>query len=82
MPEITMCSGGNCPLKKDCYRYRAYPENIQSYFSEPPHKDGTCEYFMPFDKKETRIRLMEHIKEPPCCTSSSESYCLPSGEPI
>jgi hypothetical protein len=48
MPDITMCSGDNCPAKETCYRFTAIPnEWRQSYFMEAPIKgDNTCEYFM------------------------------------
>lgn len=37
MADITMCSGKNCPLKEECYRYTAKPnEHRQSYFMNPP----------------------------------------------
>lgn len=54
MPDISMCTGGDCPLKNDCYRYKATPNEYQSYFSYPPYSidfniDGTqeidCLYF-------------------------------------
>ncbi len=38
MPDITMCSGGDCPLKETCYRYKATPSEFsQSYFIEVPY---------------------------------------------
>ena len=44
--DITKCEGTNCPLKKTCYRYTATAnELIQSYFVEPPIKDGKCEMY-------------------------------------
>jgi len=49
MPDCTLCEGGECPLKEQCYLYRAKPsEYRQSYFAEVPYKDGTCEYFIKF----------------------------------
>lgn len=37
MPDITMCSGGNCPNKEGCYRYTATPSHYwQSYFIDYP----------------------------------------------
>ena len=46
MPDITLCKGTNCPLKERCYRYTAKPTQFsQSYFVDPPIKDGECEYF-------------------------------------
>ena len=49
MPDITMCSGENCPLRAACYRHTAKPNRYQSWFAVPPIKDGKCEYF--WDRK-------------------------------
>ena len=45
MPDISMCIGGDCPRKNDCYRYRAIPNSYQTYFVNPPFRDGDCKYF-------------------------------------
>jgi hypothetical protein len=46
MPDITMCSGDGCVLRNTCYRYLAKPsEFMQSYFVQPPIKDGRCESY-------------------------------------
>jgi hypothetical protein len=46
MPDITMCPGTNCPYKETCYRFTAKPsEYWQSYFIEPPFKDGECDMY-------------------------------------
>jgi hypothetical protein len=46
MPDITMCKGTDCPYKETCYRYTAKScEFWQSYFIEPPIKDGKCEMY-------------------------------------
>lgn len=45
-PDITMCKGTNCPYKETCFRFTAKPsEYMQSYFVEPPIKDGKCEMY-------------------------------------
>ncbi|HET8687880.1 MAG TPA: hypothetical protein VFM18_14655 [Methanosarcina sp.] len=32
MPDITMCQNSQCPIRLECYRYMAMPnEHIQSY---------------------------------------------------
>ena len=31
MPDITLCADGKCPLRLQCYRYRAAPTAYQSY---------------------------------------------------
>lgn len=41
-----MCLGNDCPKKESCYRYTATPSKFrQSYFAEPPIKDGKCDYY-------------------------------------
>jgi len=47
MPDITMCTGGNCPQKKTCWRHIATPsEYRQSYFVIPPFEEEKgCEYY-------------------------------------
>ena len=52
MPDISMCSGVDCPLKEKCYRYRAVPTEFrQSYFTVPPFKDGNCNKFWDISKE-------------------------------
>jgi hypothetical protein len=47
MPDISMCNGGECPLKETCYRYKAKPsEYQQAYIVTPPYEGDECEYFM------------------------------------
>lgn len=36
MADLTMCRGGECPLKNRCYRFTASPDEYQSYFAEIP----------------------------------------------
>ena len=46
MPDITMCKGTDCPQKENCYRFTATPsEYWQSYFIDPPIKDGKCDLY-------------------------------------
>jgi len=52
LPDLTMCEGGECPLKEECYLYRAKPsEYRQSYFAKAPFKDGKCDHSIQFNKK-------------------------------
>lgn len=53
MPDdFCMCLGKECPIKEQCYLYRAKPsEYRQSYFSEVPYKDEKCEFFVKFHEK-------------------------------
>ena len=46
MPDITMCPGTNCPQKEKCYRFTAKPDEYwQSYFIDPPIKNGKCDLY-------------------------------------
>jgi hypothetical protein len=47
MADITMCSGKDCPLKRNCKRFTATPGMWQSYFSVLPYnfKTKICEMF-------------------------------------
>lgn len=52
MADITMCLGGDCPQKDNCYRNTATPSPYrQSYFTNKPmevNEDGKfvfCNYF-------------------------------------
>lgn len=35
MPDITMCSGIDCPMKDKCYRFTAIPRDRQSWMAPP-----------------------------------------------
>ena len=47
MPDISMCKGNGCPIKENCYRYKAIPEQCQSFFLQPPydHEKKECMAF-------------------------------------
>ena len=47
MPDINMCGGVGCKLKKKCYRYTAIPKPYgQAYGSfKPDTNAGGCESF-------------------------------------
>jgi hypothetical protein len=63
MPDITMCEGLECPLKENCYRYTATPnEHRQSYFAEIPYKDGKCEYHWGSSTQSLWEQLVEIFK--------------------
>lgn len=43
MSDITKCTGEGCQDKDTCRRYTdPASEHNQSYFAEPPVKDGKC----------------------------------------
>ena len=62
-PDITMCRGTNCPAKESCYRYTAKPSEFrQSYFMEPPIKDGKCDYYWGDTQHEIWNQLKDIMK--------------------
>lgn len=69
MPDISMCNGGKCPEKNDCYRYRAKPGSWQSWFGTPPWEGpGTCcGYFMKIwgAASPDRLRSIEECEAKP-----------------
>ena len=48
MEDITLCSGGNCPLKKNCYRYTAEVFGRQDFFGSIPFDFAVnqCAHFL------------------------------------
>jgi hypothetical protein len=56
MPDISLCSGKDCPIKNTCNRFTAKPDEIaQSYFTGVPYnsKEEICLHFMPNFEPET-----------------------------
>jgi len=58
MLDISMCYGGNCPKKSNCYRYAVNPTaNLKTYFTEPPFNrlqgDEECFWFMPLHEEKS-----------------------------
>lgn len=45
MTDIAKCRGDECPMKESCYRFTAPSSEYQSYFVNPPIKDGKCEMY-------------------------------------
>lgn len=46
MPDISMCRNYKCPMRYNCYRYRAIPSKLQSY-SYFRMINNSCSNFMP-----------------------------------
>lgn len=55
MPDISMCTNKQCPLRGDCYRAQAVPDSVwQSYSKFEPRLESNgkveeilCDYFIP-----------------------------------
>lgn len=53
MPDLTMCSNAECPLRGACYRFRAVPNpRHQSYSLFQPNDHNACDYFEEIDGRE------------------------------
>lgn len=62
MADITMCSGEGCDLKLQCHRYTAKRSEYQSFFAEPPLKDGKCEMFWGNKSEQLNVDLWDIVK--------------------
>ncbi len=60
MCDITMCLGKECPLRDKCFRYRAFPDGLQSYFITSPYENGECDRFVPFDWR-CKVRSIDEV---------------------
>ena len=48
MPDISLCVNTKCPLRGNCYRYRAIPDALaQSFALFEPKNQTECEYHWP-----------------------------------
>lgn len=61
--DITMCKGKGCPIKKDCYRYTAKQDQMQSYFVKEPFEKGGCSFYWGQGNKWVMSLLEEATKE-------------------
>jgi hypothetical protein len=63
MPDITKCTGEDCPVKIECYRYTSVPnQHYQAYFTSPPIKKGKCDFFWGELQKSVHSQLKEIVK--------------------
>lgn len=58
--DITMCSGKGCDFKERCFRFTAKPSDRQSYFVNPPIKDGKCDLFWG-ENQENILKMLQDI---------------------
>jgi len=63
MPDISLCNNRECPLRAECYRYRAVPTStVQTYTAfEVPEGEDRCEFFM--DIEGQTVRPLEEVRE-------------------
>ena len=52
MPDISMCEGGDCPSKHECYRFTATPDSYQAYMDFNAKRQGEkCDSFLEIWRK-------------------------------
>lgn len=57
MPDITMCEGGSCKIKEECFRYTAEPNPYRQSYADFYDITEECEYFI--DNKKIEINKSE-----------------------
>ena len=61
MPDMSICTGEECPLRNTCYRYRANASTLmQYYFTEVPYnvEEDKCDFYYPLrQKQENNLNL-------------------------
>ncbi len=52
--DVTRCPGGQCPLRDDCYRFRAVAYGRYDALGTPPYDraTGACEHHLPLSRYE------------------------------
>ena len=58
MVDISLCHGGKCPRKNDCFRFRALPDPRRQSYMDFPGMDGLsdCDDFKPLDRAISKLR--------------------------
>lgn len=70
MSDISMCHGIGCPIKDNCYRHEAKPNEFwQTYFAEMPGFwwepiGWKCQHYWPTDHEEENMPDFLDIIEP------------------
>jgi len=56
MPDVTMCTSNECPVKDTCYRAQATPDKLQSYsnFEYTCNENNGFSYYIPFKLDEIK----------------------------
>lgn len=65
MADITICDGGECPLKDNCYRFLAERNPLyQSYFESIPYdkEKNICDEFIEIKTKKMEYKKVKIIK--------------------
>jgi hypothetical protein len=60
MPDISMCLDHECPLRMECYRYRAHPTPMAQAYDDFKY-DGGCDAHWPIEGR--RVRTEDEMKE-------------------
>lgn len=60
MPDITMCKGGECPLKDTCYRHTAKPYSVGQSWFEPPYDKDDVVPCLSYLEDEDEAKTLRH----------------------
>ena len=47
MPDISMCDNNACPVRNDCYRFRAIPNEYRQTYADFQLDRRACDAFYP-----------------------------------
>jgi len=60
MPDISMCDNKKCPSKEKCYRFKAVPNDYQTYADFKPEKnEDKCDAFWEIKKGHRIVTIKE-----------------------
>jgi hypothetical protein len=78
--DIILCTGDNCPVKNNCYRFTAKISGRQDFFGHAPYNFGNncCEYFISNrpDEAQIRLRAYEIWQQMGCSDGKSTEHWL------
>lgn len=75
MSEYILCTGENCPLKLDCYRFTGVFYGKQNYFSTPPFDKqlGECRELLSNEHQIRQIAYQLWLDSgKPCCSEQAD----------
>ncbi len=58
--DVSMCTGGDCPLRTNCLRFTGMILARQDFFGSPPYNktDGTCQHY--WDDRPSTAQIQQY----------------------
>lgn len=63
MPDITLCTDQQCPLRQSCMRFVAKPDKYQSYFMGSPSRGDQCPEYWPVKSLTTPTNKRSQLRK-------------------